>query len=155
MSTTELVIGAGLPTNKAEIEVYNANVKDLALSGDVDIIKLARTVNVMKRIVENFEKETEIQNALLNEVQKYGKGELPEIQVKEVGTRWDFSECNYPQYERICQQIDLLTEQKKSLETYLKTIKRPTDFIDPETAEQVEIIPATKSSSTKVVFTLK
>ena len=153
--STELAIGAGLPQNKAEIEVYNANVKELALSGEVDIIKLARTVNIMKRIVENFEKESEIQDALLNEVSKYGKGELSEIQVKEVGTKYDFSECNHSQYDRLCSEIEMLNEQKKSIETYLKSLKQPTDFIDPQTAEMVQLLPPSKISTTKCVFTIK
>ena len=58
--SSDFIIGSGLPQNKKEIELYNSNVKDLALSGEVDIIKLARTVNIMKRVVENFEKEPEI-----------------------------------------------------------------------------------------------
>ena len=153
--STEITIGSGLPTNKAEIEMYNANVKKLALSGEVDIIKLARTVNIMKRIVENFEKEPEIQESLVNECMKYGKGELKEIQVREVGGKTDYSECNHPQYNRICEEIETLTEQKKSLELYLKSLTKPTDFIDPETGQQVELIPPTKTSITKAVFTIK
>lgn len=153
--STEIIIGAGLPTNKAEIEAYSASVKELALSGEVDIIKLARTVNIMKRIVENFEKEPEIQEALINECTKYGKGELREIQIKEVGSKTDYSDCNHPQYNRICSEIETLIEQKKSLELYLKSLTKPTDFIDPETGEQVELIPPTKTSTTKVVFTIK
>jgi hypothetical protein len=151
----ELAIGVGLPQNKAEIDIYNANVKDLALSGEVDIIKLSRTVNIMKRIVEFFEKEPEIQDCLLNEVQKYGKGELSEIQVKETGTKYDYLGCNLPEYIQVIESINELTERKKQLETYLKTIIKETEFIDPSTAESVILLPAIKTSTTKVVFTIK
>jgi hypothetical protein len=153
--STELMIGSGLPQNKKEIELYNSNVKDLAISGEVDIIKLARTVNIMKRVVENFEKEPEIQDALLNEVSKYGKGELSEIQSKEVGTKYDFSNCNHPEYNSIILEIESLTERKKQLESYLKTINKETDFIDPLSGEMVKLLPCVKSSTTKCVFTIK
>ena len=153
--STELMVGAGLPQNKKEIEVYNANVKELALSGEVDIIKLARTVNIMKRIVETFEKEPEIQETLLNEVGKYGKGELSEIQVKEVGVKYDFLNCGLPEYESVLFQIETLSERKKQLETYLKSINKPTDFIDPLSGEMIVLQPAVKSSTTKAVFTIK
>ena len=151
----ELVIGAGLPQNKAEIEVYNESVKELALSGDCDIIKLSRQVNIMKRIVETFEKDKDIQEVLIKECEKYGKGELKEIQVKEVGTKYDFSECGLPEYEKVCASIEKLNERKKELEMYLKTVKPNTEFIDPKSGECVMLNPPIKTSTTKAVFTIK
>lgn len=147
--TNELAIGQGLPQSKAEIEVYNANVKTLALSGEVDIIKLARTVNIMKRIVENFEKENDIQSALLNEVEKYGKGELKEVSVRETGTKYYYSECNHAEY-------NLLLQQKAEIDARLKQIEETmkTGVVDGITGE-ILVQQAPKSSTTKVVFTIK
>jgi hypothetical protein len=153
--STEIIIGAGLPTNKAEIEAYNVNVKELALSGEVDIIKMARSIKVMEKIVKQFNDDKDIQDSIVMEAEKYGKGELPEIQIREVGSKTDYAVCNHPQYNRICSEIDSLTEQIKSLELYLKSITRPTNFIDPETGEEVILNPPVKTSTTKAVFTIK
>ena len=153
--STEIIIGSGLPTNKAEIEAYSANVKELALSGDVDIIKMARSIKVMEKIVKQFNDDKDIQDSIVREAEKYGKGELPEIQIREVGNKTDYAVCNHPQYNRICSEIDSLTEQKKSLELYLKSITKPTNFIYPETGEEVILNPLVKTSTTKAVFTIK
>lgn len=152
--STELAIGVGLPQNKAEIEVYNANVKELALSGEIELIPMARSIKVMEKIVKQFNDDKDIQDALLNEVSKYGKGELKEIQTRDFG-KYDYSECNHPHYDRLLIDIAELNEQKKALETYLKTLKKPTEFIDPETSEMCLIIPPVKEGSEKVVFTIK
>jgi RNA processing factor Prp31 len=152
--TNELAIGKGLPTTKAEIEVYNASVKELALSGEIELIPMARSIKVMEKIVKNFNDDKDIQDSLVTEVSKYEKGELKEIQTRDFG-RFDFSECNHPQYNRLCEKIAELTEEKKAIETYLKSLKKPIDFIDPETSELVEINPPIKYGSEKVVFTIK
>jgi RNA processing factor Prp31 len=152
--TNELAIGQGLPQSKAEIEVYNASVKELALSGEIELISMARSIKVMEKIVKQFNDDKDIQDALVTEVSKYAKGELKEIQTRDFG-RFDFSECNHPQYNRLCEKIAELTEEKKSFETYLKTLKNTINFIDPETGEQVEINPPVKYGSEKVVFTIK
>jgi NADH:ubiquinone oxidoreductase subunit D len=149
----KLVIGSGLPTNKAEIAKYNENIKEVVLSGDADIIKMARSVNIMKKIVENFEKEPDIQAVLLTEVQKYGKGELSEIQVKEVGTKYDFSSCGHATYDRLAQQLEEIKSKMKIIEESLKL--RDIVEVDPETGEVFEAKKATKQSTTKVVFTIK
>lgn len=150
---SKLVLGSGLPTNKAEIAAYNANIKDFILSGNAEIIKVARQVNIMKKIVKNFEKEPEIQDVLLTEVQKYGKGELSEIQVKEVGTKYDFSSCGHATYNRLAAQLEDIKSKMKIIEESLKL--RDIVEVDPETGEVFEAKKATKTSTTKVVFTIK
>lgn len=142
-----------LPTNKKEIESYCDLVRIAVIDGEVDILSTAKKINVMKKIVDFFEKDTEIQSVVLNEVEKYGKGELKEITVREVGVKYDFINCGHETYNRLIQEKQALDIQIKAIEETLKLTGGKA--IDIETGEEFEFNKANKSSTTKAVFTIK
>lgn len=154
-STTELVHLdlSALPKTRYELNTYFAAVKDIALSGSDDIIAIAQKINIMGRIVELFEKDKDIQDYLLSEADKYAKGERSDIQVKEVGVKYDFSECNHPKLQRLEDQKQALEAEIKAIKETLK-IKGATE-IDADTGEIYQTNKAARSSTTKVIFTLQ
>lgn len=88
-----VAVMAQMPSTKKELDKYFQIIKDEVLDGGVDIIKVSQQMNVLKKLVAEYEADDEIQSALLNEAEKYVKADLPKyMQVKEVGTKYDFSE---------------------------------------------------------------
>lgn len=142
-----------LPQNKQELENYCELIKSYAMDGNFNMIEVAEKINVMKRITEFFEKDDEIQDLLLNEVEKYGKGELSNFQVKETGTKYFYSECGHAEYNRLLDEKTALDEKIKAIETQLKA--GDITGIDTATGEIFEAKKAVKSSKTKVIITLK
>lgn len=142
-----------LPSNKQELLDYNELIKQSILSGNNDVLEVARKINILKRIAEFFEKDKDIQEVVLNEASKFSNGELKEIQVKELGTKYYFEKCGHSIYNRLVDQRDSLNASIKALEEGMKLTGGVA--VDPLTGEEFTFNKAAKSSTTKVVFTLK
>lgn len=67
---------------------------------------------------------------------------------KEAGAKYDFSNCNHPKWIELSQKESELKEQKKVIETTLKTIKAPMTIVDDETGDIISVNPPIKSSKT-------
>jgi hypothetical protein len=154
MYNNQLAISAmsEMPTNKQELSTYNDLVREAALSGEIDIIEIAKKINMMGRVVDFFEKDKEIQEALLSESEKYVKSERKDLQVKEVGVKYDYLECGHLTYNRLFEEKKAIEEQMKAIEQTLKV--RDISEIDTETGEMFEARKANKSSQTKVIILL-
>ena len=144
---------AEMPQTKAELEQYNVLVKSAALSGEMDIIDIAKKINMLGRVVEFFEKDADIQSAILTEAEKYGKGERSDISIRETGVKYSYSECGHAEYNRLLSEKKAIDERLKAIETVLK-VQNGFD-IDKGTGEEFEYLKAAKSSTTKVVLTIK
>ena len=141
-----------LPQTKQELSHYFDLIKQSSLSGENDIIDIAKKVNMMGRIVELFEKDSDIQELLIKEDEKYGKGERTDIQVRETGVKYYYSDCGHATYNR-------LVEEKKELDTRNKSLEKVMQIqgaheVDTETGEEFDYTKAAKSSSTKAIILL-
>ena len=144
---------SALPATKKELTDYCEIIKSAVLNGDQDIIDIAKKVNMMGRVVDFFEKDNEIQRALLSEAEKYGKGERSDIQVREVGVKYDFASCGHSEYNRLKKEAEKINAKLKSIEAMLKL--SDCSGVDTETGEEYNATKAVKSSTTKVVLTIK
>jgi hypothetical protein len=75
-----------------------------------------------------------------------------EMQVAEVGTKYDFSGTK--QWVDLQDQIDELKEKQKEVEKFCKGIKNKTITVDEETGESFEFYPPAKSSTTSIKKTI-
>lgn len=142
-----------MPENKSQLISFFDVMKQEVLDGECDVISVSQQINCIKRLVEMYEKDSVIQDLLLSEVEKYGKGELPDsIKVKETGAKYDYSECGHVVYNRLLDLESEIAQQKKAIEATLKV--RPIVETDPTTGEIFEARKAVRSSKTKVVFSL-
>jgi hypothetical protein len=94
------------------------------------------------------------------EADKFGEKKFThrncEIQVKEVGTKYDFANCKDPYYNSLVSEMEKLKEAIKAREAFLKTVQGEMQICDETTGgETVSIYPAIKSSSTGLVITIK
>ena len=110
--------------------------------------------------INTFLKDESIKDAVIQECEKYGKGESPGylgavIQIKETGVKYDFSVCNDPVYERLVEERKIIDEQCKEREKYLKTLSKSKTEIDEDTGDIFQLFPPAKQSTTSYSITFK
>jgi hypothetical protein len=67
---------------------------------------------------------------------------------KEAGTKYDYSNCNHPDWINYSKQIEDYSKAKKSIEDTLKTIKDPITLVDEQTGDIITVNPPIKKSTT-------
>jgi hypothetical protein len=142
-----------MPQTKSELEHYCSLIESYALDGNMNVLEVAEKINMMGRIVDFFEKNEAIQYMLLNEVEKFAKGELSNFQVKETGTKYFYSSCGHSEYNRLLDEKKALDEKLKAIEQQLKV--GDVNGFDSVTGEVFEAKKAVKQSKSKVIITLK
>ena len=157
--TTELKGLSGFPTTKTGIKQYAETALNEILDGLVNPLEIKVRLSAMKAVIEEIEKSEEYKTAVLSEAEKYHKEELKDlynsyVQIKEVGTKYDYSDCNHPQYNIVSEEIEKLTAKRKSLEKYLQSLTEEEEYINPKTGEICTIHPPSKTSTTSVVITI-
>ena len=113
----------------------------------------------IKFITDSLEQvSAEIKPLVIEEAQKYDKNESLTVlggytvEVKEMGVKYNFSQCGHPRWTQIDEEIKALNEERKAIEATLKTLKGKTIVVDEETGETFELYPPSKQSSTTPVF---
>lgn len=148
------------PTNKTEQSVMAARFAKSIENGEVSPLEAVAKMKSLQEVIALFLKDESVSNAVITEVEKYGKGETPSsngatFQVKEVGVKYDFSECGDIVWNRLKEQADKINEELKNREKYLKTIKQSKTEIDEESGEIYTILPPVKTSTTSYTITFK
>lgn len=145
------------PSTKQQIQVFADQIINEVTEGNsnplsvhLQIIALEKTLEVIK---------SGIRDHVLTEAEKYGQKSFEflgnKVEIREVGTKYDFKGCSDPVWNRIQESIAELKEAMKEREMLLKSIHKTTSIVDEETGEIAEIHPCHKTSTTGVVITLK
>ena len=98
-----------IPSSKTEQkEMANAFISKV-IDGDINPIDAVVQMKSISETINTFLKDENIKDAVIQECEKYGKGESPGylgavIQIKETGVTYDFSVCNDPVYERLVEE---------------------------------------------------
>lgn len=100
--------------------------------------------------------KTLTQDSALSELSKLGgKSELFGAKIDEANrTDYDYTACNYFEYNELLQEIESLKEKAKEMEAFLKSIKAPIELANPKTGELETIYPPVKKHSTTIKVTL-
>lgn len=144
-----------MPFSKNQVELFSNQIKDSLTSGDVDPLELAIYFKAMEETIKQV-KET-MSSLALSEAQKYGKSfefKGAKIEVKELGTSYDYSNCGDIYLNKFSEQISELTEKRKTRETIVKALKEPMTAVDEETGETFTMYPPIKKSTTGIAISL-
>lgn len=145
-----------MPETKDEIKNYVRIVKESVLNGDVEPLQFAANVSALEQLFKALKGDALIKDVILEEAEKYGTKSFEQgnakYQIKEVGVKYDFSECNDSELEQINADIKELTDEKKKRETLLKAISPDTEFYD---GDGVQLFAPKKTSTTQVTITIK
>jgi formiminotetrahydrofolate cyclodeaminase len=78
------------------------------------------------------------------------------IELKEVGTKYDYSQCNDAEYSELVAQQKEITEKVKAKERFLQTVPvKGIVITNDETGETYTVYPPSKKSTTSVAISLK
>jgi P2-related tail formation protein len=78
-----------------------------------------------------------------------------EVNVKDTGVRYNFSECGYTPYNELVSDKKKIETELKGMETLLKSINKKTTIVDEVSGEILEVKPPTRTSGTSIVLTIK
>jgi hypothetical protein len=142
-----------LPSNMEEALKFSLKCDYEVEFGNIEAIKLSHQLRVVaKACLMGCDK---IDDAVLAEAEKFHKTELAEIwgaKVSQVGTEYLYDKCNDSEYDTLLQKKTNAANDLKERVKFLKSLK-PGMAVNPDTGEP--LFPPAKSSTTKVVFTLK
>lgn len=95
--------------------------------------------------------------AAITQAERYGKrSNLLDlsIEIKEAGTKYDYTNCGNQTWIKLSEQIQMLQSQQKSVEKTLKTITSPMTVVDDNTGEITTLYPPVKTSSSTITVKL-
>lgn len=152
-------IGAArlLPTTQTQIDVFSDQMIESVRQGETNPLEVLvilkafekATERILKEVRDNYVKEAA--NYPENSFEVYGA----KIEKAEVGTKYDYSVCNDPVYQRLFDISFAANGQLKERENFLKSLKAPIKILDEETGELVEIKPPLKTSTTSLKVSIR
>jgi hypothetical protein len=146
-------------TTKAERQTFISDVLAKLDEGIIDPLKVHLQVKAMESIIEGLTKSETYKSFVLDAAQNHGSKSFEfgnaSIQIKEAGTKYDYSLCGDLVYERLEKEAQEATEKLKARQKFLQTINGFIALLDEETGQVFNCYPPSKSSSTTVSVTLK
>jgi len=143
-----------MPSNKEEIQSFFNQAKGMILSGHENPLKIKVQLKALEALLKKLNLDKDIEYYELEEANKHGKTfDLfnAKFQVKEVGVKYDFSNCNDYEYEKLIKEMNEIDIKIKEKEKELKGLKK--EMAETDTGNI--IYPPAKSSKTKVTVELK
>ena len=142
--------------SKSQVIDLFVETKDQIMSGDQDPLKVAVHLKALEELISKLRKDEQIQDYTLEQALNEGEKTFTiygaEMQIKESGVKYDYSNCNDSLLDGLYDKMTLLKEQIKDRETMLKTISED----NPAVSLDGEILnPPLKTSKTGIAITLK
>jgi uncharacterized protein YpbB len=145
-------------TSKDGIKRYVDQVVSEIKAGVMNPLLAKIYIKSMQKSLEDIEKQ--IFDDVMNEAYKYTeknieyKGAI--ISKEELGTKYDFGNCNDVVWNNLNKQIIEMTEKRKEREAMLKAVKQEgMTLVDEQTGETWKINPPIKTSTTGIKVTIK
>lgn len=139
------------PETKEQLKSFQAEIKQEILFSSADPLEVLKRFKYLEKILKFVFNDKEINECFLNEAEKRESKTFIEndceYSIKEVGTKYDYSQCNDVILDDINQQIKELTKKKSERETLLKSLGN-NSIADAETGQ--ELYPPSKTSTTKL-----
>ena len=157
MENKEIILSVYEMTKTERGEFVTRLVEKLE-SGEVEPLKAHKQVKCMEDLIKQITANDTYKQYLIDEAGKYGKSfqlHGAEYQVKEAGTKYDYSQCNDPELATMQQQLDELTEVVKNRQKFLQLAPpEGIEVLEDKTGEVYRIYPPAKSSTTTVTIKL-
>ena len=146
-----------LPTTQTQIDVFSDQVIESVHQGETNPLEVLVIMKAFEKATERILKE--IRENFVKEANTYPEKSFElfgaKLEKAEVGTKYNYSICNDPVYNRRLAIATEATKLVKEREDFLKSLKEPMNFIDEETGEAVKIIPPLKTSTESVKVSIK
>lgn len=158
LTTTSIL--ALFQTTKEERQSFTLDLINKIENGEADPLKIHLQVKCMEEIIKLLNSNTIYKQAILAAAEKYGQKSFEfmnsKVEIKEMGTKYDFEKCNDKEWEFLDATAKADANNLKERETFLKTVPaKGLEIVDKFTGEMVTIYPPSKSSTTSIAVTLK
>jgi len=142
-----------MPSKKNEVTLFNEKVKYALFSGQIDPLLLLGNLRAIEKAIKGLLSDDEIADVFLSAMSGDKKREDYGCLFEEVetGVKYDYSACS--EWNDIADKIKDLEEQRKAVETRLKSASPKCPYLDPTTGEAIMGIP--RSGKTSIKTTLK
>ena len=145
-------------SSKDERQSFAINLVEQIESGSIDPLKVHLHIKCMEDIIKQLNDNTIYKKSLVDAAEKYGQKSFQfmnsKIEIKEVGTKYDFSQCADPVYQQFEQMADSAKDSLKKRGDFLKTV--PIEGLELKIDDEVvTVYPPSKSSTTSIAVTLK
>lgn len=145
-----------LPESKEQIRSFSSQILNELESGNISALDVLLNIKGFENVLKDI--KDKLDELSLNEASKYEKTfnyRNAELQTKESGTKWDYSNCGDIKLNFILKNEESIANQKKERENFLKSLKESMTIIDDQSGEVYEVFPPSKSSKTIVSVKLK
>jgi phenylalanine-4-hydroxylase len=133
------------------------DILNLIDSGNADPLQVHYHVKALEDLIKQLTTSKQYKDAILNEAHKHGKSfsfQNSKMEVKETGSKYDYSVCNDAVWTELNKEIEKLTEARKYREEFLRSIRtHGLDILDEDGVVHT-IYPPAKSSTTSLTVTL-
>jgi hypothetical protein len=145
-------------STKHQVQTLCNSVIEGVDNGDVSALEVFTYLNAWEDAAEKI-KAAIRSKAVSEAAQHQGKLTLygNQLETIEAGTKYDYAATKDPVWEQLNAIASTAIERRKEREAFLRTIK-PGDIttaVDPESGEEVRLIPPPKTSTTTIKVTLK
>ena len=144
-------------TSKEERQQFAIQVTNNLMEGLADPLKVHLQVKYMEDIIKQLTSNSVYKTMVLTEAQKYGKTfdqHNAKFEIKEMGVKYDYSNCNDPLYKELEFLLENIETRIKERQLFLKSITQSGQEILVDD-EVVKVYPPSKSSTTTVTVNLK
>lgn len=146
-----------LETTKEQRESFVRSIVSALDEGTADPLKVHLQVKNTEDLIKQITSDEKYREFLLNEASKYGKSfeqYNAKFQVKETGTRYDYSVCGDSELQGLQEQSDNIAEKIKARQKFLQSV--PASGLEILRGDElITIYPPIKTSTTSVTVTLK
>jgi uncharacterized alpha-E superfamily protein len=144
-------------TTKEERSQIVTEVITRISEGTVNPLSIHLQVKCLEDMLKQLTSSKEYKSLVLDESEKYGKSfefQNAKFDIREMGVKYDFSNCNDPLLAEMEAKIEVLNKEIKSRQEFLKGV--PKSGIEVVAGDElVMVYPPSKSSTTTVSVTLK
>lgn len=142
--------------SKADITEMAQVIIAKAKDGETNPLEVKLKLKALESVIKDC--AASIDPLAREEAEKYGSKSFEamgaKVELAETGTKYDFSECQDLEYEKLLNESIVLDAQLKAREMFLKSLKGPTELTNKDTGEVWTANPPVKksTSSLKISF---
>lgn len=143
-------------TKEQRAQIVTDVVSRLA-DGSVNPLSIHLQVKCLEDMLKQLTSSPEYKDLVLEESMKYGKKfefNDAKFDIREMGVKYDYSQCNDPVLIELEAQVETLNKELKARQEFLKGVNPKGVEIIVED-ELVKVYPPSKTSTTSVSVTLK
>ena len=142
-----------MPTKKQEIKTFHSLVKQALMEGRIMPLELLSNLKTIEKTVKDILSDNDISDEFIRSMQSAKRHEAYGCLFEEVETGVKYGYDVSSDWNEVNEEIKLLEEKRKAIESRLKTASVKCPYLDTTTGEA--ILGIGKSSKTTIKLTLK